>query len=107
MTNAYSSPVLITGGARRIGLALAHALLSQGTAVIVAYRSEYPALEGLRNAGAVCIQGDFTQTDEIYRFAELVKAHTPKLRAVIHNASAWLAESPETCLLYTSPSPRD
>lgn len=95
MTNAYNAPILITGGARRIGLALAHALLAQGTPVIVAYRSEYPALDGLRQAGAICIQGDFTQTQEIYRFAEQIKSCTPKLRAVIHNASAWLAETTE------------
>ena len=95
MTNAYNAPILITGGARRIGLALAHALLAQGTPVIVAYRSEYPALDGLRQAGAICIQGDFTQTQEIYQFAEQIKSCTPKLRAVIHNASAWLAETAE------------
>lgn len=95
MTNAYNAPILITGGARRIGLALAHALLAQGTPVIVAYRSEYPALDGLRQAGAICIQGDFTRTQEIYQFAEQIKSCTPKLRAVIHNASAWLAETAE------------
>ncbi|MBW7983159.1 dihydromonapterin reductase [Enterobacillus tribolii] len=96
MTNTAPQPILITGGARRIGLALAHALLSRHQPVIVAYRSEYPALEGLRAAGAHCLQGDFSAHEGIYDFARRVAALTPKLRGIVHNASAWLAENSGT-----------
>ncbi|MFI8417057.1 dihydromonapterin reductase [Serratia sp. NPDC078593] len=96
MEHSHTSPVLITGGARRIGLALAESFLQREIPVIIAYRSDYPILTELKRRGAICIQGDFSTHDGIYRFAEQVKQIAPKLRAVIHNASAWLAESPQT-----------
>lgn len=88
-----SAPVLITGGARRIGLALAISFLQRSIPVIIAYRSDYPALAELKKLGATCLQGDFSTHQGIYQFAEQVKQVAPKLRAVIHNASAWMAES--------------
>ncbi|AHG22526.1 dihydromonapterin reductase [Chania multitudinisentens RB-25] len=88
-----SAPVLITGGARRIGLALAKSFLLRDIPVIIAYRSDYPALAELKEQGAICLQGDFSEHAGIYRFANQVIQEAPKLRAVIHNASAWLAES--------------
>ncbi|HEI8864945.1 dihydromonapterin reductase [Serratia sp. AKBS12] len=96
MEHTHSAPVLITGGARRIGLALAKSFLQRDVPVIIAYRSDYPALAELKALGAICIQGDFSSHDGIYQFADRVKQTTAKLRAVIHNASAWLAESPQT-----------
>lgn len=93
MGSHHSAPVLITGGARRIGLALAKSFLQRHVPVIIAYRSTYPALSELKSLGAVCLQGDFSTHEGIYGFAEQVKQVAPKLRALIHNASAWLAES--------------
>ena len=95
MEHHNSAPVLITGGARRIGLALARSFLQRDIPVIIAYRSDYPALSELKRLGATCIQGDFSTHEGIYSFAEQVRQTAPKLRAVIHNASAWQAESPE------------
>lgn len=89
------APVLITGGARRIGLALASSLIQRNVPVIIAYRSIYPSLTELERLGACCIQGDFSTHEGIYHFAKQVRQTSPKLRAVIHNASAWQAESPE------------
>jgi dihydromonapterin reductase/dihydrofolate reductase len=63
-------PILITGGGRRIGLALAHHFLNLRQPVIVSYRTEYPAIDGLRKAGAVCIQADFSTDEGILAFAE-------------------------------------
>ncbi len=87
------SPVLITGGARRIGLALARSFLERNIPTLIAYRSTYPALAELRALGAVCIQADFSCNDGIYHFAAAVREQAPTLRAMIHNASAWQAES--------------
>ncbi|MGL5241240.1 MAG: dihydromonapterin reductase [Kluyvera ascorbata] len=98
MGNTLSRPVLITGGGRRIGLALAHHFLAQQQPVIVSYRTRYPAIDRLEQAGAVCIQADFSHDDGIYTFAEAVKSRCSGLRAVLHNASGWQAESPTTPL---------
>ena len=92
MGHTQQRPILITGAGRRIGLALAHHFLNLRHPVIVSYRTEYPSIEGLRHAGAVCIQADFSTDEGILAFAEKVKSTTPGLRAVIHNASTWLPE---------------
>lgn len=101
MGKAPQRPILITGGGRRIGLALAHHFLTLHQPVIVSYRNEYPSIEGLRQAGATCIQADFSTDEGILRFAETVKSTTRGLRAIIHNASAWQAETPGTPLSET------
>lgn len=81
MAEQQPRPVLITGGGRRIGLALAHHFLLQHQPVIVSYRTPYPAIDGLRDAGALCLQADFSGDDGILTFAEAVKSHTSGLRA--------------------------
>ncbi len=48
MAELQPRPVLITGGGRRIGLALAHHFLQQHQPVIVSYRTPYPAIDDLR-----------------------------------------------------------
>ncbi|MGP3592038.1 dihydromonapterin reductase [Vagococcus sp. WN89Y] len=85
-------PVLITGGGRRIGLALAHHFLNLHQPVIVSYRSYYPAIEVLQEAGATCIQADFSSDEGIFAFADEVVSRCDGLRAVIHNASCWDSE---------------
>ncbi|WP_437216830.1 dihydromonapterin reductase [Pectobacterium sp. LFLA-215] len=94
MTTFSSAPVLITGGARRIGLALARSFLVQSIPVIISYRTPYPELEALQQDGAICLTADFSTTENIYAFAEQIQSLTPRLRAIIHNASRWEPESP-------------
>lgn len=86
-------PILITGGGRRIGLAVAWHFLNQKQPVIVSYRTHYPAIDGLREAGAICIPADFSTDEGVLAFADEVKAQTDGLRAIVHNASAWVAEN--------------
>lgn len=89
-------PILITGGGRRIGLAIAHHFLNQQQPVIVSYRTHYPAIDGLKEAGAVCIQADFCHDEGILAFAEEVKSITSGLRGIIHNAGSWVPEKAGT-----------
>ncbi|MFC3395477.1 dihydromonapterin reductase [Brenneria rubrifaciens] len=91
-----SAPVLITGGARRIGLALARSFLAQNIPVIVSYRRVYPALDALTQQGAICLSADFSTNEQIYAFADQIKTLAPRLRAIIHNASSWRPESADT-----------
>ncbi len=86
-------PVLITGAGRRIGLALAKDFLARKQPVIISFRTRYPSIDELEQAGALCLPGDFSTDDGIKAFADSVMQHCSSLRAIIHNASAWQAES--------------
>jgi len=87
------SPVLITGGAQRLGLAMAEALLEQGNPVIITYRTEKPSVAALAAKGAEVLQCDFADNDAITDLINTVKQKHTALRAIIHNASDWDQES--------------
>ena len=87
-------PVLITGASQRIGLHCALRLLETGHPVIASYRREKPGVAQLRERGATCLQADFADEAGILAFIEQLKAHTDSLRAIIHNASDWVRETP-------------
>lgn len=89
-----TAPILITGASQRVGLHCAQRLLDEGQAVIISYRTARPAVEQLRAAGAVTLQADFSSQAGIMAFIEALKQHTDCLRAIVHNASEWLAETP-------------
>jgi len=86
-------PIVLTGGGKRIGLALAQHFVAQKQPLIISYRTHYPAIEQLKQAGVTCLAADFSSDQGILDFAEQVRTITPSLRAVIHNASDWQAES--------------
>ena len=89
-----SAPILLTGASQRIGLHCALRLLDDGHPVIVSYRSERPGLDQLRERGAVTLHADFASEAGIMAFIEALHAHTDSLRAIVHNASQWLSETP-------------
>ncbi|KMM85876.1 dihydromonapterin reductase / dihydrofolate reductase [Pseudomonas taetrolens] len=91
-----SAPILITGAGQRIGLHCAQQLLAEGFRVIISYRSEKPGVQALRDLGATTLLADFSTPDGILDFIERLKSHTDCLRAIVHNASAWLAECTDT-----------
>ncbi|MHC8322246.1 dihydromonapterin reductase [Pseudomonas sp. GB2N2] len=91
-----SAPILITGAGQRVGLHCAQRLIEDGHAVIFSYRSERPGVQALRNLGATAVFADFSTEDGIFAFIRELKTHTDSLRAIIHNASEWLAETPDT-----------
>lgn len=85
-------PILITGGAQRLGLAIAEYSIEQHHPVIITYRSEKPAIEGLVAKGAVAIHADFATQQGIESAIKAIQAKTTRLRAIIHNASDWDSE---------------
>ncbi|NWF08582.1 dihydromonapterin reductase [Pseudomonas salomonii] len=91
VTNA---PILITGAGQRVGLYCAERLLDEGHRVIFSYRSQRPGVEALRERGALGVFADFSTEAGILAFIAELKTHTDSLRAIIHNASAWVAETP-------------
>lgn len=87
-----TSPIIITGVGKRIGYALAKHFLAQGQPVIGTYRSHYPSIDELQALGATLIQGDFYDNAQVQTLIEQLSQY-PKLRAIIHNASDWLADN--------------
>ncbi len=92
--STHSAPILITGASQRIGLHCAERLLDSGQPVIISYRSERPGVGKLRERGAICLPADFASEAGILAFIDQLKQHTDCLRAIVHNASAWLNETP-------------
>lgn len=88
-----TSPILITGGAQRLGLAIAKDLLAQQHEVIITYRTKKPSVDELKGLGATVIQADFATQDGITKLISNVKSQTKTLRAIIHNASDWDQEA--------------
>jgi dihydromonapterin reductase/dihydrofolate reductase len=91
-----AAPILITGAGQRVGLHCAQRLLEDGHPVIFSYRSERPGVQTLRDLGATAVFADFSSEAGILAFIGELKNHTDSLRAVVHNASEWLAETPGT-----------
>ena len=91
-----NSPILITGGTQRLGLAIAEHLIAKGESIIVTYRTDKPAVDHLKNLGATLIKCDFEHDNAVTDLIKNVLDLTPSLRAIIHNASDWDAETNDT-----------
>ncbi|MCM2330250.1 dihydromonapterin reductase / dihydrofolate reductase [Geopseudomonas sagittaria] len=89
-----AAPILITGASQRVGLHCARRLLDAGQPLIVSYRTERPALDELRQRGALTLPADFSSEAGILAFIAELQQHTEQLRAIVHNASDWLREEP-------------
>lgn len=87
-----NDPILITGVGRRAGLHLARNFLRRGRRVVGTYRTERPALDELRAAGADLHGCDFYDDGAIGALATALQGRYPALRAIIHNASDWLPD---------------
>ncbi len=90
--NDNVSPVVITGGAQRLGLALARNLRARQHSVVITYRRERPLLEQLRHEGIETIHADFDDEDGADLLAAELGKRYSSLRALIHNASQWIPE---------------
>jgi dihydromonapterin reductase/dihydrofolate reductase len=84
-----AAPILITGGAQRLGRHCAERLAEDGHPVIVSYRRERPVLESMRERGIVTLPADFSTEAGILDFIVRLKEATPALRAIVHNAGDW------------------
>lgn len=83
-----TDPILITGGATRLGFALANYYLNHGQSVVITYRSPRPQVEQLTDLGALCIQADFSTDDGVYAAAQELQDKCPVLNSIVHNASS-------------------
>ena len=90
---SFAAPILITGAGQRVGLHCAQRLLEDGHRVIFTYRSKRPGVKTLKDLGAIGVFADFSSESSILAFIAELKTHTDCLRAIVHNASEWLAEN--------------
>ena len=84
-----NSPILLTGASQRVGLALAQALAQAGHSVISASRSRPPAHPNIQH-----FEADLCQAADREALIDHLQRTCTRLRAVIHNASLWLDDSP-------------
>lgn len=84
--------ILITGVGKRLGLHLARNFRSRGVPVIGTYRTRRPALDELHRDGVELHRCDFYEQGQIEGLIAALQERHRSLRAVIHNASDWLAE---------------
>lgn len=86
-------PIIITGGAQRIGLACAKALTADGYDVVVTYRHTKTSIVELEKLGVRCLRADFSSQLGIDEFIKQIHQDYSGVRALIHNASEWGAEA--------------
>ncbi|RKF15948.1 dihydromonapterin reductase [Alginatibacterium sediminis] len=94
MSDSDKPKVLITGAAKRIGLALAQALMPDYQ-ILISYRDPNTNVDALRAQGIQCYQVDFNDDEAIAQFSQTIQSEHETLRAIIHNASSWQSESLE------------
>ncbi|MEI5640136.1 MULTISPECIES: dihydromonapterin reductase [unclassified Pseudoalteromonas] len=87
------APILITGGAQRIGLALVNHFIEQNQPVIITYRTRHEVVRRLEQQGVICLQVDFDEPQAVTQCIAQIRQHTDCLRAIIHNASSWDCEA--------------
>lgn len=87
-----TDPILITGGATRLGFALATHYLENNQPVVVTFRTERPGLKQLEQAGAICVHADFSTDAGITAAADTLKGRCEVLQSIVHNASSWLTD---------------
>ncbi|MHB1540995.1 MAG: pteridine reductase [Steroidobacteraceae bacterium] len=87
---------LVTGGARRLGAVIAHALHGAGARIVLHYRSSADAAQALAEqlnsvrAGSVVLAGaDLLAPEAIPRLAETAQAAFGRLDILVNNASTF------------------
>ncbi len=89
---------LVTGGAKRVGAAIAHALAAQGCDVLITFNtSDDDALNtvaSLRTLGvaAAAIPLDITDEEDLLRTTRHLVKELPRLDVLVHNASRYEPE---------------
>lgn len=96
--NRYPPTALITGGAVRVGRALARALAEDGYRVVVHYGGSAAEAESLvaeicgAGGEAVALQADLARAEEVERLAREAEAAWGGVDVLVNNASVFPAE---------------
>jgi NAD(P)-dependent dehydrogenase (short-subunit alcohol dehydrogenase family) len=97
--NFTGKVVLVTGGSRGIGSAVATAFADRGARVAVSYLSNKTAAEeaiaGMPGGPHLAIQADVTDAGSVQRMITAVVETTGGLDIVVNNAGIWVAHPPD------------
>ncbi len=92
--NTIHKQALVTGGAQRLGAAIARRLHASGYDLILHYRHSAVAaqelateLESIRPASVKLVSGDFTNQASVQELVERVLEYGPQLQVLVNNAS--------------------
>ncbi|RUO77818.1 SDR family NAD(P)-dependent oxidoreductase [Idiomarina seosinensis] len=80
---------LITGAGRRFGYELAESLLNEGYTVFAHYNSSKQGVEKLEKSGAIGLQADFSDNQQIDQMVDAVLAQANHLDLLVNNASCF------------------
>ena len=88
-----NNAVFITGASQRIGAYLVRQFLTcTDYPVVFTYKTHRQEVDNLVALGAIAIQCDFENIDNLPGLVKQIKQHCKSLRAIIHNASLWLSD---------------
>jgi 3-oxoacyl-[acyl-carrier protein] reductase len=97
-THHHRRAVLVTGGSRGIGGAIARTFAEQGDRVAVHYRASVEKAEAVRASlageGHVVVGGDLTRPDEVRIAVDLAAERLGRLDVLVNNAGVFLAHPP-------------
>lgn len=86
--------ILITGGATRLGLALATHYATSGWTVLITYKTAHPSLDDLRALGVICYPVNFLDMHAVSTTVQQILREHQHLDVLVHNASAWEHDQP-------------
>ena len=99
--------VLVTGGSRRIGKAIALALARAGTDVAISYRSHRADAQKVAKAiermdrRSIAVRADLTRPSDCRRLVETAVASLDRLDILVNNVGEWVVKPVETMDLAT------
>ncbi len=92
--NITGSKILVTGGSKGLGKATTKLLIEKGAEVIITARSESPLFAVAKELGAIPIQADVSNEDDVQRVYEFINKEWGGLDALINNAGLGRGWSP-------------
>lgn len=90
VSNALLKTALVTGGARRVGKVLVHALVAENFTVAVHYRGGRDDACTLREElgdKVILLQADFTRDEEVTALFKRAEAHLGPIGVLVNNAA--------------------
>jgi short-subunit dehydrogenase len=86
--------VVITGGTRGLGRALAEECIAKGFQVVICARNREEVDAVAREIGAVSYAVDITRESEMWAFVDFVVAKCGRIDIWINNAGVWMPHTP-------------